>query len=135
MTIMGAFARRKYRWNRTSGGMWQPSVGARMVHGLGQFLGQDLAELVDRDVVAGGELADGVAPKHRAELVGRDRQVLTLAEPRFDLVAEAGLLELCNDRAEAALIVAAEHLAQHRRQDRGAELAERAAQRGVVLQR
>src|SRR6478609_5167635 len=118
-----------------SGGVGQMPLRACLVHGLGQFLGQNLAELVDRDVVARRKLPNRVAAEHRAELVGRDRQVLAVAEPGFDLVTEAGLLELRDDCAEAALIVAAEHLVQHRRQDRGAELAERAAKRRIVFQR
>src|SRR5438046_9371355 len=86
------------------------------------------------DVVARSQLADGVAAEHAAELVGRDRQVLAIAEPGFDLVTEPRLLEFCDDRAEAALTVAPEHLVQHGRQHGCAELAERAPERRVVLQ-
>ncbi len=43
------------------------ALRAGLVHGLRQFLGQDLAQLVDRDVVAGGELADGIIAEHGAE--------------------------------------------------------------------
>src|SRR3954447_1188150 len=108
----GNKAGRQYRWNRCSGGMGQMALRACLVDRLGQLLGQDLAELVNRDVVARRELADGVVAEHGAKLVGRDRQVLAVTEPGFDLIAEARLLEFCDDRAEAALIVAAEHLAQ-----------------------
>jgi hypothetical protein len=115
--------------------MGQTAVGAGVIHRLGQFLGQNLAQMVDRDVVAGSQLADDIAAENAAELVGRDRQVLAFAEPGFDLVTEPRLLELCDDRAETALIVAAEHLAQRVGQHGCAELAERATERRVVLQR
>ena len=73
---------------------------------------------------------DRVAAEHLLQLVGRDRQVLAVADPGFDLIAEARLLQLGDDRAKAALAAAAQHFAQHGRKNGGSELAERALERG-----
>ena len=45
-----------------------------------------------------GQLLDRVAAEHLLQLLGRDRQVLAVADPGFDLIAEAGLLQLGDDR-------------------------------------
>jgi hypothetical protein len=51
-------------------------------------------------------------------LVGRDRQVLAVAEPRLDLISEIRLLALGDDGTLAALVVAAEHLVEDGPQQR-----------------
>ncbi len=47
--------------------MRQLSVGTRLVHGDRQLVRQHLRHLVDRDVVLGGDLLDGVVAEHRPE--------------------------------------------------------------------
>jgi len=41
--------------------------------------------------------------QHLLQLLGRDRQVLAVADPGFDLIAEARLLQLGYDRVQPAL--------------------------------
>ena len=99
-------------------------VRAGVIHRQWKRLRQDLGELVDRDVVAGRQLSDGVAAQHLLQVLGRDRQVLAIADPLFDLVADAGLLQLGDDRIKPALAAITEHFAQHDRQHGPLELAE-----------
>ena len=99
-----------------------------MVDGRRQLMRQYLGELIDRDVEPRSQLPDRVAPEHLLQLLGRDRQVLAIADPGFDLIAEAGLLQLGDDRRSSALPAIAEHLAQHHRNHRGFELTEHAGE-------
>src|SRR5712671_118640 len=77
---------------RTSGGMRQFAIRAGMVHRHRELMGKKLRDLVDRDIVLGGELLDGVVAKHLPYLVGRDRQVLAGPDPGLHLVAQSSLL-------------------------------------------
>jgi len=90
-------------------------------------MGQDLGELIDRDVEPSGQLLDDIAAQDLLKLFRGDREVCPVSNPGFDLIAEAGLLELVDDGGKSALAAAAENLAQHRRKNRAAELAERAS--------
>src|SRR6266700_7346545 len=81
----------------------EATVRTGVIHGQRELVCQYLTQLVDRDVVLGGELLDGVAPQHLAQLIGRDRQVLTVADPGFDLIAKASPLQLGDDSVEPTL--------------------------------
>src|ERR1700723_2400615 len=72
-----------------SGGMRQLAVRTGVIHRGGKLLRQNFGDLIDRDVEPCGQLLDGVAAQHLMQLVGRDRQILTISEPGFDLLAEA----------------------------------------------
>jgi hypothetical protein len=77
--------------------MRQLAVRTGPVHGGRQLLGQDLCDLIHRDIEPGGQLLDRIAAQYLFQLVGRDRQVLTVADPGFDLLAETGLLQFGDD--------------------------------------
>ena len=62
-----------------------------------------------------GQLLDHIAAQCLLQLVGRDRQVLTVSDPGFDLITKACLLELGDNSREPTLTAIAEHLAQHHR--------------------
>src|SRR5271166_847054 len=113
----------------------QLAVGARLVHGERQLVRQHLRHLVDRNVVFGGDLPDRVVAEHLLELVGSDREILAVADPGFDLVAEAGLLELGDDGGKPALAPGTHDLAHHHRQYGCANLAERASEGRRIFQR
>src|SRR4029077_18090534 len=106
------------------------TAGACVIDRQRQLVRQYLRQLVDRDVVLGGELLDAVASEHLTQLIGRDRQVLAIADPGFDLIAEAGLLQLGDDRVKPALAAIAENFAQHDRKHGSLELPERALESG-----
>src|SRR5229473_3630085 len=106
------------------GRMRELAVGAGVIDGGGKCVRQNLGELIDRDVVARGQLPDRVAAQHLLQLLGGDRQVLAVSDPGFDLIAEACLLQLGDDRGEPALAAIAEHFAEHDREYGAAELAE-----------
>ena len=53
--------------------MRQFAVGAGLVDGLRQLVRQYLRDLVDRDVVLGGKLANHVAAEHLLQLIAGDR--------------------------------------------------------------
>src|SRR5258705_10114550 len=86
----GAPRESAWRLSRTgippSGGVRQPAVRAGMVDGGRELLRQHLGKLVDRNVEARRELLDGVAAEHLLQLLGRNRQVLAVADPGFDLI-------------------------------------------------
>src|SRR5262249_53975849 len=82
----------------------QRAVGARLIDGSRQMLGQELERIVDRQAEMRRQLADLLTAECIAELIGADGLVLAMAEPRRDLVAQAALLELCDDPAQAAQI-------------------------------
>ena len=63
-----------------------------MVDGGRELLRQHLGQLIDRNTEARRKLLDGVAAEHLLQLLRRNRQVLAVADPGFDLVAEARLL-------------------------------------------
>jgi len=109
--------------------MRQLAVRTGVIHRGGEILRQEFAELIDGDVESRGQLLDRVAAEHLLQLLGGDREVLTVSEPGFDLIAKAGLLELGDDRRESALAAVAEHLAQHDRDHRRLKLAEGAFER------
>src|SRR5271154_5205446 len=76
-------------------GVWQPSGGMRklavracLVDRDRKLVRQHFGDLIDRNIVLGGELPDDVAAQHLLDLIGRDRQVLSVPEPRTDLIAE-----------------------------------------------
>ena len=93
------------------------ALGTGLIHGRRQLLRQHLRELIDGDIETSGELLDGIAAKHLLQLLRRDRQVLTVSDPGFDLIAEARLLQLCDDRAQATLLPITEYFAQDDRKD------------------
>ncbi len=63
------------------------------------------------------------------QLLGRNRQILAVSDPGFDLIAEARLLKLGDDGGEPALAAIAENFAQHDRNHSRLELAECAFER------
>ncbi len=109
--------------------MRQLAVRAGVIHCSRQLLRQNLGELIDRDIEPRGQLLDGVAAEHLLQLLGGDRQILTVSDPGFDLIAKAGLLQLGDDRVQSALAAIAEHFAQHHRDHSGLKLAECAPER------
>lgn len=104
--------------------MRQLAVRASVVDGAGKLLRQDLGDLIDRDVVLGGELPNGIAAQHLLQLFRGDRQVLAIADPGLHLVAETRLLQLGNDSGKSALTAVAQYLAQHHRQNSALQLSE-----------
>ena len=58
-----------------SGPLGELSVGTGVVHNLGELLGQNLGQLVNGNIEAGGQLAHGVASQNLLQLLSRDRQV------------------------------------------------------------
>jgi len=82
-----------------SGRMRKLAVRTGVIHGSGELLRQNLPKLIDRNIEPGGQLLDGVATEHLLQLLGRNRQVLTGSDPGFDLIAEARLLQLGDNRA------------------------------------
>src|SRR5262245_1239899 len=64
-----------------SGGMGQLPVRARAINCQRKLVRQYLGDLVDRNMVLGRKLANHVAAEHLLQLVGRDGQVLTGADP------------------------------------------------------
>jgi len=122
------------RYLQASGRMRELAVRTGLIHGLGKLLRQNLGELIDRDVEPRRQLLDGVAAQHLLQLLGRDRQVLAVSDPGFDLIAEARLLELGDDGGESALAAIAEHFAQHDRNHSRLELTEGALERRGVFQ-
>src|ERR1700728_3501367 len=118
------------RNRQISGSMRQLAVRTGVIHRGGKLLRQNFGDLIDRYVEPRGQLPDGVAAEHLMQLVGRDRQILTVSDPGFDLLAEARLLQLCNDGGESALIAIAKDFAQHHRKHSAAKLAERVLKSG-----
>lgn len=106
------------------------AVRAGMIDRLGQFLGQDLRDLIDRDIVPGSELPNRVATEHLLQLFRTDRHILAIAKPGFDLIAETGLFELGDNGGQAALAAIAEELVHDNREHGASELAERAPEFG-----
>jgi hypothetical protein len=74
-------------------------------------------------------------PSNLLQLLGRNRQILTVSYPGFDLIAQACLLELGDDRGEPALTTLAENFAEHGRDHSRLKLAERSPELGRVFQR
>ena len=104
--------------------MRQLAVRAGVIHRGGKLLRQNFGDLVDRYVEPCSQLLDGVAAEHLMQLVGCDRQILTVSDPGFDLLAKARLLQLCNDGRESALIAIAKDFAQHHRKHSAPKLTE-----------
>ena len=121
---------RHVEFKQASGGMRQLSVRTGVIHRSGKLLRQNFGDLIDRYVEPCGQLLDRVAAQYLMQLLGCDRQVLTVSDPGFDLIAEARLLQLCNDRREAALIAIAKDFAQHHRKHSAPKLAEGVLERG-----
>ena len=117
-----------------SGGVRQAAVRAGVIDGGRELVRQHLGELVDRNVEARRELLDGVAAEHLLQLFGRNRQVLAVADPRFDLIAKPALLKLGDDRRQSTLAAIAKHLAQHHRNHGSFELTEHALERIRIFQ-
>lgn len=101
------------------------AAGTGIIDRFRQLLGQDLRDLIDRNIVLGRQLPDGVVAQYLLQFFRTDRQVLAIAEPRLDLIAEPRLLELGDNGRQASLAAIAEDFAQHDRQHRASELAER----------
>jgi hypothetical protein len=102
--------------------MRQLAVWTCLIDCFRELVCQHLGNLIDRDVVLGCELANDIAPQHLFDLVGRNRQVLSVSEPRIDLITEAGLLQLGDDGVQAALIACSQNFAEHCWQHGGAKL-------------
>jgi hypothetical protein len=56
------------------------AIGAGVVDGHRQLVGQHLGELVDRDVIFRRQLPDRVIAQNLPQLIRRDRQVLTIPD-------------------------------------------------------
>jgi len=110
------------------------AVRARLIDRLRQFLSKDLRDLIDRNIVLGRQLPNRIVAEHLLQFFGRDRQVLAVAEPGLDLIAEARLLKLGDNGGHAALAATAKELVQYDRQDSAAELAKRASEFGRIFQ-
>lgn len=112
--------------------MRQLALGAGLVHGRRQLLRKHLRKLIDGNIETGGQLLDGFAAKHLLQLFRRDRQVLTVSNPGFDLIAQARLLQFCDNRAQPTLLPATEHFAQDNRNDCCLKLAECSLEREMA---
>src|SRR5437588_13036742 len=77
---------RRNRGLMPSSGVRELTVRTGVIHRQRKLVRQYLAQLVNRHIVPGGELLDGVVSQHLAQLISRDRQVLTVADPGFDLI-------------------------------------------------
>ena len=106
------------------------AVGAGIIDRFRQLLSQDLRDLIDRNIVLGGQLSDGVVAQHLLQFLRTDRQVLAIAEPGLDLIAETRLLELGDNGGQTTLPAIPEDFAQHDREHRASKLAERASELG-----
>jgi len=102
--------------------MGQLSVRTCAVDRFGKLLCQNLRDLIDWDVELRGELLDCVAAQDLLQLLGGDRQVVAVADPRFDLIAEARLLQFGHDRAQTALAAGTENLADDNRKHSAAQV-------------
>jgi hypothetical protein len=102
----------------------QFAVRAGLIDRERKLVGQYLGDLIDGDILFGGELPNDVAAEYLFQLISCDRQVLTGSDPGFGDPAESRLLQLGDDRIEAALLAAAHDLAQYGRKHGGAKLAE-----------
>ena len=114
--------------------MRQFTVRARMIDRKRKLVRQHLGNLVDGNVIFGGELPHGVVAEYLPQLIGRDGQVVTGADPGFHLLAKSGLLQLGDDRIQSALTAGAQDFAQHRRKDGSAKLAEDGLERRRIFQ-
>jgi hypothetical protein len=81
-----------------SGCMRQLAVRAGSVDGIGKLVRQDLGNLIDRNIEPGCELPDGIAAQNLLKLIGRNRQVLAIADPGLHLITQTGLLQFGYDR-------------------------------------
>ena len=77
-----------------------------MIDGFGQAFGQLVGEIALVDAEVGGEFRHLLQRTRAAQCLGNllagHRQVLAVADPRFDLFAQAGLLQDLLQRPEAS---------------------------------
>src|SRR5262249_24394590 len=85
---------------------------------------QHIERLVDGQPEMAGQLADLLVAQRIAQLIRADRQIGAAAEPRRDLVAEAALLQLCDDAVEVSEIALRQGRGDERRHCAGCLLAE-----------
>ena len=83
--------------------MWQLAVRAGVIHRERKLMGEQLGDLIDRNIVLRGQLLDGLVTQNLTHLIGGDRQVLAGPNPGLHLIAESGLLKLGDDRVQTAL--------------------------------
>lgn len=106
------------------------AVRARLIDRLRQLLSEDLRDLIDRNIVLGRQLPNGIVAEHLLQFFRRDRQVLAVAEPGLDLIAEPRLLKLGDNGGQAALAATTKEFVQYDRQHGAPELAECASEFG-----
>jgi len=68
------------------------TVGACLIDRLRQLLREDLRDLIDRNIVFGGQLPNRIVAEHLLQFFRCNGQVLAVTEPGFDLIAEPRLL-------------------------------------------
>src|SRR5439155_25456869 len=97
----------------------QPSVGRQVIDHLRQILAEAGEQFVARQAALGRQALDLVGAKRVGEIAGRDRLVLTLADPGVRGFTVTALLELVEEIAEPA----AEHAAGRAAREQPAEAA------------
>jgi predicted GNAT family N-acyltransferase len=111
----------------------QLAVRAGLVDDGRQVLRQEFQGFVYRDAEVLRELLHLRVAQDRAELVGRDRHVLAVTEPRANLIAEAALLQLGNETVEIAEIGLCQNGGDQRRYGGGFRLAQNALERAAEV--